>query len=79
MSLVDEAIGAGKVPENRREYYERLFARDPEGTTRLIAALQATPELLSRDVAPRGPIRSDAGRRVVAAKLGGYVFEEPLR
>ena len=76
MSILDDAIAAGKCPKERRDFYRRQLARDPEATVRLIASLYAVPGLPSRAALSRGPIRTDAGRRVVPAALGGYVVEE---
>ena len=77
MSLIDEAIAAGKFPESRLEHYARLLVHDPRGTKRLIASLAAAPEVLTPHAASgatrQEPSRSDAGRRIVASERGGYV------
>lgn len=74
MALIDDAIAAGKFMETRRQHYEGLMARDPEGTRRLIASLE--PGLAPVPEHPRhprqAPIRSDAGRRIAATATGGY-------
>jgi hypothetical protein len=76
MSVIDEAIAAGKFPESRRRHYERLLARDPERTRRLIASLQPVPGLDALATEPRrGPIASDAGRALIPHPFGGYVVE----
>jgi hypothetical protein len=77
--VIDEAIRAGKFPESRRGAYERAMARDPRGTTKLIASLTPAPELgKAPERTPRGPIASDGGRRIVPAMHGGYRFPTKL-
>ena len=81
IQVIDEAIRAGKFPKSRRNAYVNAMARDPKGTTKLIASLTPAPELAGRETPPnaqRGPIASDAGRRIEPAMHGGYRFPTKL-
>jgi hypothetical protein len=70
--VIDEAIAAGKFPEQRRRHYEGLMQRDSQAARQLIASLQSGLAPLPEH--PRHtPTRSDAGRRIVAAATGGFV------
>ena len=42
-AFLDEAIKAGRFTEKRRDHYAALYDRDPLGTRKLVAALQAGP------------------------------------
>jgi hypothetical protein len=78
MTLIDDAIRAGEIPESRRAHYETLYARDPRGTAKLLASLEPVPSLgrLTTVPAPtRGPIASAAGLAVKPHPMGGYVAE----
>lgn len=79
MDYINDAIRTGRILPEREAHYRRLFAANPEGTKRVLARLHPLPGLASvaqpLDSA-RGPIGSDAGRRIAAGAMGGYVLEE---
>lgn len=37
--VLDHAIGAGKLPQSRREHYRQMYDRDPAGTETVLAML----------------------------------------
>ena len=81
-TVIDKAISAGKFPESRRAYYEDRLVRDPEGTRRLIASLEAVPEVTKgKPLAgrarsgERGIIQSSAGLPLRPHPRGGYYVD----
>ena len=84
-TVVDKAIRAGKFPESRRAFYERAYARDPEGheagdrgDDRRSGPGQARGRLCRRRRAgQRGPIESSAGLPLRPHPMGGYYVERP--
>jgi hypothetical protein len=79
MDYIKRAIQTGRILPEREAHYRRLFASDPEATKRTLARLEPVPGLSVAELSAnsrRGPIGSDAGRRIAAGALGGYVLEE---
>jgi hypothetical protein len=79
VDYINEAIRTGRILPEREAHYRRLFAINPEGTKRVLARLHPVPGLASLEQpanSTRGPIGSDAGRRIAAGSMGGYVLEE---
>ena len=81
-AVIEAAIKAGKFPASRRKFWEECMAQDPESTKRVIASLQAVPNLkriaalaASGDDVQRGPIKSIAGVPVRPHPLGGYIAD----
>jgi hypothetical protein len=78
VDLIKEAIRTGRIVPQREAHYRELLASNPERTRRILATLEPVPGLATPQPAnsTRGPIGSDAGRRIAAGAMGGYVLEE---
>lgn len=80
--VVDEAIRAGRIPPARRAHYSRLMEVDEEGTTQLLASLEAgvvpvdelgsgnTDEVQDSSSYPEEWLTDEERRRVAAARSG---------
>src|SRR5579862_7810327 len=76
VEVIEQAIAAGKFSESRRLHYERMYARDPEGTTALIARLEAVPLL---PAPPEGVSPLFGGRAMALEFADTMVTQEGAR
>lgn len=81
--VVDDAIRAGRIPPARRAHYSQLMDADEEGTTALLASLEAgvvpvgdevgsgnTDEALDGSSYPEEWLSDEERRRITAARSG---------